>query len=293
VARIRDSFTNHGLGALGLSQQPDALQEELQQFVAFVSSDWAEDGALLKQLFSQVVSLLQAWAQVTMPMHAESFAHVWLAEQQLDMTQLAHDAWVKLNPHADVPPEDPPELLPLPLLLPELPPELDPDEQPVLRIGSLAFWHAEEQLCPMQSSSVLSSDKHEELQLACCWQLVAAAADALYVPLGHAHPRKALHELSKLPSCEPQLLWMQEKHELPVTWLTHAPPLLPLLLQASAAVTPTAAAATTSIPPIVVFIFDLPESRSRTHRAKVYVTQKARIREERGEAGTMGAKRQA
>jgi hypothetical protein len=194
------------------------------------------------------------------------------------MTQLAHDASVKLNPHAVVPPEDPPELLPLPLLLPELPPELEPDEQAVLRIGSLAFWHAEVQFCPMQSSSALSLDRQDELQLACCWQLVAAVADALYVPLGHAHPRNALHALSKLPSCEEQLLWMQEKQELPVTWLTHAPPPLPLLLQASAAVTPTAVATITSIPPIVVFIVDLPESRSEHTERNAYITQKASIR---------------
>jgi hypothetical protein len=123
---------------------------------------------LLRQLFSQVVSPPQFCAQVTMAMHAESFAHVWVAEQQLDMTQLAHEASLKLNPQAVVPPDDPPELLPLPLLLPEPPPELEPDEQAVFVIGSLAFWQAEVQFCPMQSSSALSSDRHDELQLACC-----------------------------------------------------------------------------------------------------------------------------
>jgi hypothetical protein len=82
--------------------------------------------------------------------------------------------------------------------------------------------------------------------------------------------------LSKLPSCVPQLLWMQEKHELPVAWLTHAPPPLPLLLQASAAVIPTAAATTMSTPPIVVFIVVLPEGRSREARGIQILTRNAR-----------------
>jgi len=125
----------------------------------FDSSVWALDDALVAQLFWHVEFPAHASMHEMIPEHAGSLTHDWVTEQQLDMTQLAHDAALKVTPQAAVPPLDPLEL-PLPL----------PDE---------LFWalHALAQLTWAHCSRVDPD----------CWHWLDAEQFEVLAPDGHTH----------------------------------------------------------------------------------------------------------